>query len=137
MTLLKWRDEFSLGIPEVDHEHRELVQSINSVHKVLDESPSAAAVSLALGEIHSQISAHFALEEKNMRARRYPGYAEHKRDHESLLDDLRDIMDECELELPYDREVVGAKLNAWFETHFRTHDARLHKFLESGRPPAV
>lgn len=129
MTLLKWRDEFSLGIPEVDHEHRELVRAINSVHQVLDESPSSAEASSALGEIHAQISAHFALEEKNMQARRYPAYAEHKRDHEALLDEIREIMDECERDLPYGREAFSAKLNSWFETHFRTHDARLHRFL--------
>lgn len=129
MALLKWRDEFSLGIPEVDHEHRELVRSINSMHQVLDRAPSAAEVSSALGEIHAQIAAHFALEEKNMQERRYPAYAEHKRDHELLLDEIREIMDECEQELPYDRAAFGAKLNAWFEKHFSTHDARLHRFL--------
>jgi len=137
MALLKWRDEFSLGIAEVDHEHRELMRSINSAHEVLDRGQSAAEVSAVLGEIHVQIAAHFALEEKNMHARSYPELADHKRDHESLLDEIREIMDECEQQLPYDRGALSEKLNAWFETHFRTHDARLHKFLESGRPAAV
>jgi hemerythrin len=72
-----------------------------------------------------------------MHARSYPELADHKRDHESLLDEIREIMDECEQQLPYDRGALSEKLNAWFETHFRTHDARLHKFLESGRPAAV
>jgi hemerythrin-like metal-binding protein len=89
-----------------------------------------------LGDIHAQIAAHFALEEKNMHARAYPGLAEHKRDHEALLDEIREIMDECEREMSYDRAAFSAKLNAWFETHFRTHDARLHTFLRSGRPRA-
>jgi hemerythrin-like metal-binding protein len=133
MVLLKWRDEFSLGIAEVDHEHRELMRSINAVHEALDQAQSAGEVSSVLGDIHAQIAAHFALEEKNMHVRAYPALAEHKRDHESLLDEIREIMDECEQELPYDRAAFAAKLNAWFETHFRTHDARLHKFLQPGR----
>jgi hemerythrin-like metal-binding protein len=134
MTLLEWQDHFALGIPEVDHEHRELVRLINSVHASLRRSPSVEEVAAALGEIHSLISAHFALEEKNMQAWGYPRYAEHKRDHETLLDEIRDTMDGCERQLPLDREAFSSSLNAWFGNHFRTHDARLHSFLETSRP---
>lgn len=133
MALLEWQKHFELGIPEVDHEHRELVSLINSVTEALRQQPTVEEVGAALGEIHALISAHFALEEKNMQAWRYPGYEEHKRDHEVLLDDIRDTMDECDPELPLDREMFSAKLNAWFANHFRTHDARLHGFLEAGR----
>lgn len=91
-----------------------------------------------LGEIHSLISAHFALEEKNMQALGYPGFKEHKREHESLLDDIRDTMDECTTELPLDRDAFSARLNAWFGEHFRTQDARLHTYLkESAAAPRI
>jgi hemerythrin len=135
MALLEWKRHFELGIPEVDHEHQELIRLINSVHESLRQKPTVEEVSAVLGEIHSLISAHFALEEKNMRSWAYPGYEEHKRDHEALLDEIRDTMDECSTELPLDRAAFSAKLNAWFENHFRTQDARLHTFLHSGRAP--
>jgi len=32
MTLIKWKPSFSLGIPSVDHEHRELIGAINTVY---------------------------------------------------------------------------------------------------------
>jgi hypothetical protein len=38
-------------------------------------------------------------------------------------------MDACESGIPADADEFGARLNAWFETHFQTHDARLHGFL--------
>jgi hemerythrin len=55
---------------------------------------SAERIEAFLGEIYARISAHFALEEKDMQARAYPERPAHKADHERLLDDLRDIMDE-------------------------------------------
>ena len=131
MALLQWQRHFELGIPEVDHEHQELIRLINSVHEALRHDPSAEEVGAMLGEIHSLISAHFALEEKNMQAWRYPGYEEHKRDHEALLDEIRDTMEECSARLPLDREAFSAKLNAWFGNHFQTQDARLHTFLHA------
>ena len=31
MKLIEWRDKFQLGIPAVDHEHRELINLINEL----------------------------------------------------------------------------------------------------------
>ena len=53
-------------------------------------------------------------------------YAEHKEDHEILLDDLRDIMDQVEDDGTYNEDQRSKDLSDWFAEHFRTHDARLH-----------
>lgn len=129
MSLLEWRDEFRIGIPEVDHEHQELIGLINSLHGRLVEPEREAAIGEFLGEVHAQIASHFALEEKVMRSRRYPELADHKQDHERLLDEIREIMDGYELHGRYDAGALGAALSTWFGEHFRTRDARLHKAL--------
>ena len=129
MTLLAWRDDFRIGIEEVDHEHHELIDLINELHAALGGSRSGERVEGFLGEILSSISAHFALEEKIMRARRYDAFADHKADHERLLDDLRDLMDEHAGGAVLDDDAFAARLAEWFSAHFRTQDARLHKFL--------
>jgi hemerythrin len=129
MTLLEWRDNFTIGIEEVDHEHHELIDLINDLHAELGGDRSGKRVEGFFGEILSSISAHFALEEKLMRARHYDGFPAHKADHERLLDDLRDLMDEHAGGAVLDEEAFAARLAEWFSAHFRTHDARLHKFL--------
>lgn len=129
MSLLEWRDEFRIGIPEVDQEHRELIASINALHAEVGEGTTTEAVAGFLGELHARIAAHFALEEKVMRARRYPKYNEHKRDHERLLDEIREIMDTYESVRNYDQAMLSATLSVWFGRHFRTLDAELHSVL--------
>ena len=69
---------------------------INALHEQLGADASRQTVGDFLGEVFAKISAHFALEETVMRKHRYDEYAEHKADHEKLLDDLRDIMDDFE-----------------------------------------
>ena len=133
MTLLEWRDEFRIGIPEVDHEHQELIALINSLHARLVEPERRAGVAEFLGELHAQIAAHFALEEKIMRSRRYAEFAAHKQDHERLLDEIREIMDGYELHGRYDAASLGVALDGWFSEHFRTWDARLHAALGGSR----
>lgn len=134
MTLIQWKEEFCVGVAEVDHEHRELVTLINSLHdKMMGRGMSRGAIVDALGEIYAQISAHFALEEKFMRESRYMAYAEHKEDHEILLDDLRDIMDQVEDDGSYNEQQLSKDLSYWFSEHFRTHDARLHGHAHNSR----
>jgi len=127
MSLIEWKDEFSVGVASIDLEHRELIDLINDLHELIGENASAEEVMSMLGEIFAQISAHFALEEKYMRDSRYPLLEEHKADHEMLLDELRDIMELVDDDGGYDERGLSQDMRRWFTEHFRTHDARLHQ----------
>ena len=128
-NLIDWRDEFSIGLPEIDQEHRSLIDAINRLHRELAAGGAIVQVTGAIGDIHAAVASHFALEEKEMTALRYDGYLAHKTDHERLLDEILDILDEVVATGRYDPAPLSAQLSAWFVEHFRTHDARLHRWL--------
>jgi len=129
MALIKWKDEYSTGIADVDHEHQELIALINELYEAMSRGDENVTVMDFLGEIYAHVSAHFALEEKIMRRHRYDWYAAHKADHEKLLDDLRDIMDAYEENAYFSDSEFAQAIEQWFSVHFRTQDARLHKHL--------
>ncbi len=133
MSLIEWRESFSIGLAEVDGEHRALIDMINALHASLGPQAGAGRIVAALGEIHARIAAHFALEERAMRQLDYAARGEHKADHERLLDELLDIMDSVESPADYDRTVLGKRLDDWFVGHFRTHDLRLHAWIAGRR----
>ncbi len=126
MTLLEWKDDFSIGNPSVDHEHQQLVEQINEWYVSLRDDGSMDTRLDFLGEVFAKISAHFALEEKLMRDSGYDQLVEHKAEHEELLDQLRDTMDAEEKNEDYDDEALGEWLQHWFSEHFQAQDARLH-----------
>jgi hemerythrin len=126
MKLLDWKPEFSVGNAAVDHEHRQLIELINRIHADIGEGVDRDELASGLGEIYAQIAAHFALEEKVMRDADYAGYGPHKDDHESLLDQIADIIDTVESKGSYDEDTLSSALSLWFSEHFRTHDAQLH-----------
>jgi len=132
MPLIQWKNEFAIGIPAVDHEHQGMIALINALHDSLSKKTAARGeVVDMLGEIHARIAAHFALEEREMRQMRYDQFSDHKEDHEFLLDEIREIMDDVELGGAADYATsLSQRLERWFSEHFRTHDARLHRFLE-------
>jgi hemerythrin len=127
--LLEWREEYKIGVASVDYEHQQLIALINDAYEQARVGGANLDVVNFLGEIYARISAHFALEERIMRAHDYDNYTAHKADHERLLDEIRDIMDDYEDSRRFDQAVLGERLHVWFTEHFKTHDARLHHHL--------
>lgn len=132
MPLIDWQDDFRIGIPSIDHEHEELIALINALHAGLSGDATAEEIGTFLAEVDTQIGAHFALEEQTMRALRYDQYEDHKADHDRLLEEIRDIADAFEAGAyrDYDDRLAD-HLKHWFSEHFRTRDARLHRFTAS------
>jgi len=130
MSLIEWRKEFETGVPEVDHEHRELVDIINQLHEHMASGADRSHVTKFLGEVFAKIAAHFALEESIMRKHAYDEYEAHKAEHERLLDEIRDIMDaqQGKPSAAYGDRLSSA-VRDWFVDHFKSKDARLHRKL--------
>lgn len=126
MDLIEWKDEFVIGEEGVDYEHQELIKSINSIYRLVEEGGSREQIISRLGDIYGSISAHFALEERVMQKHHYANYSEHGEDHEKLLDQICEITDEVERGGEFDKARFNATLNDWFLIHFNTHDAKLH-----------
>ena len=130
MSLLEWKEQYSLGNEALDHEHKELIRLINEVHTEIGAAggeDGQARVMEGLEKILSAVSAHFALEEKEMQVEAYPEFPAHKGDHEKLLDELYDLIEVVEETGVQDiRDGVSAILEAWFSVHFQTFDRDYH-----------
>jgi hemerythrin len=130
MTIIEWRKEFETGNSAVDYEHRELVDLLNELADIVsDGKPTDQGLDF-LGEVNARICGHFALEESEMQNAKYDHYEEHKEDHESLLDDIRDLMDAYEDGSYAEKaEDFTKRLRDWFVNHFKNQDARLHRVM--------
>lgn len=131
MVLIKWHDEFQSGIPEIDRDHKALINGINDLWRETAVSWDRRNVVEFLGNVHEHVSEHFSREEDIMKKHDYDQYAEHKAEHLRLLEEISDIQnDYAEAFNDYDPEQMLAKrVTAWFTDHIRNHDVRLHKFV--------
>ena len=129
MTYLEWKPEYSVGVPAIDEEHREMIELINTTYEKLESNANAEDIENFLGDIYAGISAHFALEERIMQNAQYKEYQAHKEDHEDLLDQIHSMMDELVSDPEKGTQSLKLKLSNWFSGHFATFDARLHKDL--------
>ena len=129
MKYLQWRKEFSIGVDSVDFEHQELMEMINMIYAELENRRDITEIRQTMAEVHAEVSAHFALEERIMRYARYEEYDAHKNYHEDLLDQIRTMMDAIENDPEHALDMLSDKLADWFHGHFVNFDARLHRKL--------
>ena len=129
MTLLEWKPAYALGIPSVDHEHQELIGMINEVYEHMSQEMDSEEIESCLEDIYAGIASHFALEERHMREAKYEEFEAHKDEHEDLLDQLVEMVDQFIDNPQSGRENLKNSLADWFGNHFATFDARLHHSL--------
>jgi hemerythrin len=127
MTLLHWNPNLSIGIAEVDREHREFVDLVNLLHAELGPARTGPAVAAFVRRVQADVAAHFAGEEQAMRERRYDALAEHRASHVHLLEELHDLQRELEAGRPLNDERFARWLSASLADHFQLHDARFHR----------
>jgi hemerythrin len=126
MKFLEWNEQYSVGVDSVDYEHQNLIDMINMIYAELGDKRDIAEIEKAMGDVHAEICAHFALEERLMREADYAEYYAHKNDHEELLDQIRYMMDVISADPERALDLLSDQLGDWFTKHFATFDARLH-----------
>ncbi|MBF0129970.1 MAG: bacteriohemerythrin [Alphaproteobacteria bacterium] len=86
-VLLDWSKDMSVGSPEMDRDHRRLIDLINQVAGTKgNEDP--VIMEGVLDETVEHLGGHFAREEDLMRAVGFPGMDSHRKRHESIMADI-------------------------------------------------
>jgi hemerythrin len=128
--LLQWSDDFRLGLPGVDEEHRAFFGLVRDVETCLasGDEPGARA---ALGALRGHAEAHFAHEEEFLGAIGYPDLARHRAEHAAFLRDVRAL--EATPAVP--TSVAALMARAWIATHVLGTDRRYSRWLEEADEP--
>lgn len=82
MSFIVWSDKFLVNVKEIDKQHKKLVSIINDLHSAMKEGKGMDIVSSAVENLADYAIIHFATEEKYMKQFGYPGYQEHKSEHD-------------------------------------------------------
>lgn len=131
MSLLKWKDEYLLGMEALDYEHQDLFDCLNQIYEQCSRKADYDTVAGCLGRLQSRLSAHFALEENTMREMKNPHYAAHKAEHDRFLDEVTGAV--AEFREDFEREEVDQlahRVQEWIVKHITTFDRQL---IERGR----
>lgn len=130
MAQLVWSDQYELGVPRMDQNHREFAQMQAELVQADDDR------FLELLDVFiAHTEDHFAQENAWMEASGFPPIHCHRGEHDRVLEVLRDVRKRAAAgDIPLGRTLAN-ELAPWFDAHAATMDAALAYFIkQSGYP---
>jgi hemerythrin-like metal-binding protein len=88
---LVWDSSLSVHVKEIDEDHRRLVDLLNILGHAVAQGDPTRYIEAVLEELISLTIWHFRHEERLMLKHDYQGLAEHKSEHEQLIESVRDL----------------------------------------------
>lgn len=130
-------EELSVGVDEIDAQHKLLVDIINRVDRALIGRARRDAAGEILEARVQHTAVHFAVEESLFRVTNYADYERHKDIHEQLKKQvvmMKARFDRREIELDL---ALMSFLRSWLEEHINGEDRNyVSHLLRSGLKPS-
>ncbi len=91
MALITWTEEqFGTKISESDQQHQQLFQMLNTLHDTISGG-DREEIGKQLEVFLDYVAMHFQMEERILKENDYPGYADHKAEHDKLLQTAAEV----------------------------------------------
>ncbi len=133
MEIIKWVDTYSVGVEEIDNQHKRLVRILNELYNAMSVGKGRDILDKILNELSEYTVKHFYTEEKKMIVHGYPGYSEHKKEHNNFVEKIDDFKYQyAEGNTKITIELVNF-LKDWLVNHITTVDKQLGDFLSKKR----
>jgi hemerythrin-like metal-binding protein len=127
--LIRWNDEFSVGITAIDSQHMRMLDLINQIDELVRAGGSYEEFAPVLKALIDLTSRHFAYEEKLLAENHCPDIDKHKKSHVRLLEELmhwREKVAEASKEEMYEHMFF---LRIWFPGHILNVDMKDAAYL--------
>lgn len=135
MTLMTWTTAMSVGLPELDEDHRVLIRIINQLAESEKNEDHVSVLRQSIYSLLRYAEFHFAREEKVLSNCEFPGMTHHKGEHRAFTDHMRELAAALDGdELPA-AEVVNQDLltylKDWLNHHILIEDMSYRKLVEA------
>ena len=129
MKKLVWDKVLSVGNDEIDEDHRKLVDLFNMLHHAVIAGDAPDYLAAVLEELINFTAWHFSHEERLMLKYGYEGLAEHRADHQELINSVKELQQQIlqSGKLVADEELTF--LEHWLTEHILTDDMKLGSYL--------
>jgi hemerythrin-like metal-binding protein len=129
MALLNWSERYSVGVKQLDGQHMQLVDTLNSLHDGMMKGEAQKVTGALLMKLVDYTHNHFATEEKIFASTKYPAADRHRAEHTALTRQVEDFVDR------YDRGEIALNvqllnfLRDWLTTHILKEDKEYGPWL--------
>lgn len=133
MTVFEWSDDLSVGVKEIDEQHKRLIDFINGLHDSIEQGEKRESVEKFLDELVEYTEFHFSTEERLMYQYLYVSRLAHKEGHEHLLFQVRQLLHDLHKQTAPITWHTLEFLKEWLLDHILHADKLMGEYLNSRR----
>ena len=129
MRTIEWQDEYTVGVKELDDQHRSLLNTINTLIEEQEDKYEAAKFSPALSSLIYYAYTHFATEERYLLQVHFPDLKQHVLEHIDFIMKTLGLALRVESGGDETRIELLRYLKEWYSSHVLGTDRQYIPFL--------
>lgn len=133
MDKIIWDDSLSVGVAELDSQHRRLADLINLLGEEARASGNGKLLEKAIGKLTVYAFTHFGHEEKLLAQCGFPGLEAQRAEHDDFSQTLMRFSRDAAVGM-LDQTQLFNYLSKWWAHHILEEDMRYKPFLAQGKP---
>lgn len=134
---IAWTDYLSVGVPEMDEEHRQFIARVNELNKAIIESEDKATVERLMDLMLMEATHHFWHEQQLLEHWKYPEAQAHADRHAELTAQFARVMKEIEAsDISFVWASKGLRFKQLLVEHLLHEDMKYRDFLRAKTRPA-
>ncbi len=130
MATISWDNSLATDIPNIDQQHKQLVELINKVGNAMKSSQGNEILLEVLTELITYTKNHFKYEEQYMASIKYPKLSEHKQVHEMVTGQVAELYEKIKQGKYVSTVQVSNLLKEWISNHILKVDMHYAKYLK-------
>lgn len=131
--LVKFDDTLQINIPEMDEQHKKLVDMLNHVYEFMSKGLFDEALDFFIKEIVNYVEIHFKDEEEFMEKIGYPDIENHKKIHLLFKEEILRLIPAIQSKNVYQFRCAVSLSWGWLYNHIAKTDRKYANFaLKNG-----
>ena len=133
MELFQWKDEYDIGLPKIDKQHRKMVDMLNELYAAKKTDAVHQVIEETLMGLVAYTKVHFADEEELMSEANYPQLLTQRREHLDMTDEVLKMRNRfMQGDEPATFELLNF-MNEWLKKHITGSDRKFGEFMREQR----
>ena len=126
-----WKGNFSIGVEEIDEQHKLFLEYVNECYNAVCKNHESRVTDATIYDLEVYAATHFLFEAELMMEIGYPHREEHVKQHGFFVSQVVGLKKAQSTQNKRTVESLVVFLRDWFLDHILEHDKRLAAFLKT------
>jgi len=129
MEKINWSEDISVGVAEIDDQHRQLIGIINHLTDAKQQNRDTEVISEILSRMADYLDYHFGTEEKYMARFPYAEFEPHRNEHRTFIRKVFEFRKQYAQDSQSLSNDILAFLKDWLRHHIQETDKKYSQCL--------